>query len=216
VAYYPFNGNARDGSGNNHDGTVYGATPTADRFGVANAAYSFDGTSEYIEVPDDSALDCAAFSISLWARVQAFSSVKMGTDVNYQFLLFKQNTRESQFEGYSIGLDESQHFFSGGVCSSSGFQRIVAAPDSSAQTGEWVNIVLTADSNTVQLFLNGIKVGSEPTGFPLNYGSRPLRFGRTTDTIFDGLFSGSLDDIAIYNRVLSAQEVTDLQHARGL
>jgi hypothetical protein len=69
----------------------------------------------------------AAFSISLWARVQAFSSVKMGTDANYQFLLFKQNSRESQFEGYSIGLDERQHLFSGGVSSSSGLQRIVAS-----------------------------------------------------------------------------------------
>ena len=42
VAYYPFNGNANDESVNNNDGTVNGATLTADRFGNASSAYSFD------------------------------------------------------------------------------------------------------------------------------------------------------------------------------
>lgn len=215
VAYYPFNGNARDTSGNNHNGTIYGATLTTDRFGTANGAYFFAGNSQYIEVPDDSTLDCPALTISLWAKVQSFSSVKMGTDANYQFLLFKENTRVTQFEGYSIGLDEGQRRFSGGVSSTSGLQRIIAAPDSSAQIGQWVNITLTADSNKVQFYLNGVKTDTLHTGFALNYGSRPLRFGRTADANFDGFFSGSLDDIAIYNRVLSEKEVMDLQQAKG-
>lgn len=42
-AYYPFNGNANDASGNGHNGTVTGATLTTDKSGVANRAYSFDG-----------------------------------------------------------------------------------------------------------------------------------------------------------------------------
>ena len=45
VAYYPFNGNANDESGHGNNGTVYGATLTADRFGRANSAYSFDRLS---------------------------------------------------------------------------------------------------------------------------------------------------------------------------
>ena len=42
-AYYPFNGNANDESGDGHNGTVYGATLCPDRFGIADSAYSFDG-----------------------------------------------------------------------------------------------------------------------------------------------------------------------------
>ena len=42
VAYYPFNGNANDESGNGYNGTVYGATLTYDRFGNPNSAYSFN------------------------------------------------------------------------------------------------------------------------------------------------------------------------------
>ena len=48
IAYYPFNGNANDASGNGNNGTVYGATLTADRFGNPNSAYYFNGTNNYI------------------------------------------------------------------------------------------------------------------------------------------------------------------------
>ncbi|MDP6927346.1 MAG: hypothetical protein QGG84_09690, partial [Rhodospirillales bacterium] len=49
IAYYPFNGNANDESGNGNDGTVNGATLAADRNGETGKAYSFDGAS-HIEV----------------------------------------------------------------------------------------------------------------------------------------------------------------------
>jgi hypothetical protein len=48
VAYYSFDGNANDQSGNGHDGSVNGATLTTDRFGTPNSAYSFDGIDDYI------------------------------------------------------------------------------------------------------------------------------------------------------------------------
>ena len=50
VAWYPFDGNASDMSGNGNDGTVYGATLGTDRYGSANRAYSFDGVNDYVDV----------------------------------------------------------------------------------------------------------------------------------------------------------------------
>ena len=50
VAWYPFNGNANDESGNGNHGTVNGATLTADRNGKANSSYSFDGVSNFITI----------------------------------------------------------------------------------------------------------------------------------------------------------------------
>ena len=47
VAYYPFNGNANDESGNGNDGTVNGAIPTIDRFGSVDAGYEFNGNSDF-------------------------------------------------------------------------------------------------------------------------------------------------------------------------
>ena len=49
VAWYPFNGNANDSSGNGNNGTVHNATLSADRFNNPNSAYSFNGSSSYIK-----------------------------------------------------------------------------------------------------------------------------------------------------------------------
>ena len=57
VGWWPFNGNANDESGNNLNGTVNGASLVSDRFGSANKSYSFNGTSNYIEVADNNLLD---------------------------------------------------------------------------------------------------------------------------------------------------------------
>jgi hypothetical protein len=57
VAYYPFNGNANDESGNGNHGTVHGATLTADRFGNANSAYKFNGTDDRIVVVSNALLN---------------------------------------------------------------------------------------------------------------------------------------------------------------
>ncbi len=51
VAYYPFNGNAKDESGNGNNGSVFGATLTMDRFGNDRSAYEFNGTDNYISYP---------------------------------------------------------------------------------------------------------------------------------------------------------------------
>ena len=55
VAYYPFNGNANDESGNGNNGTVYGAQLVTDRFNVANSAYHFNG-STYIDCGSSSSM----------------------------------------------------------------------------------------------------------------------------------------------------------------
>ena len=67
VVYYPFNGNAKDASGNGNDGTVEGAILTADRFDNANSAYYFTGTNSDILVPETLfAATNAAWTVSLW------------------------------------------------------------------------------------------------------------------------------------------------------
>src|SRR6185503_16781133 len=68
AAYYPFNGNALDSSGNGHNGTVTGAAPAADRFGNSNHAYLFDGINDNVTVPDfNTILSTDEVSLSFWA-----------------------------------------------------------------------------------------------------------------------------------------------------
>jgi len=69
VAYYPFNGNAVDESGNGNHGAIYGADLTEDRFGNENAAFWFDGISSFIEIPDSESLDIVSeIAITGWIK----------------------------------------------------------------------------------------------------------------------------------------------------
>ncbi len=66
VVYYPFNGNANDESGNGNHGTVNGATLTVDRFENLNNAYRFDGSDDFIQLPQSVDLENYDFSISVF------------------------------------------------------------------------------------------------------------------------------------------------------
>ncbi|MFT7591273.1 MAG: hypothetical protein ACI9UJ_001196 [bacterium] len=67
VIHIPLNGNADDSTTNGNDGSVYGATSTTDRFGTTNAAYSFDGSDDYIKISPSSDLSKVEdFALSIW------------------------------------------------------------------------------------------------------------------------------------------------------
>jgi hypothetical protein len=76
VEYFPFSGNANDSSGNGHHGTVHGASLTTDRSGAGSKAYSFNGTSDYIQTAADNALSTFhTGTVSFW-----FSTPTPATD----------------------------------------------------------------------------------------------------------------------------------------
>ena len=64
MAWYKFNGNASDSSGNGNHGTVNGATLTSDRFGNANKAYYFNGVDNYIIVPASPSIQPKKFNFN--------------------------------------------------------------------------------------------------------------------------------------------------------
>src|SRR6266404_1202616 len=73
MAYYPFSGNANDVSGNNNNPVFNNATLTADRFGNPNSAYSFDGTSSYMRIPNSATLNFGTqMSVTAWVKVAGF------------------------------------------------------------------------------------------------------------------------------------------------
>ena len=72
VAWYPFDGNASDMSGNENHGSVYGASLSTDRHGQANMAYSFDGVDDWIEVSHNEQINfdsSSKLSLNLWIKI---------------------------------------------------------------------------------------------------------------------------------------------------
>ena len=69
VAYYPFNGNANDESGNGNNGTNNGATLTSDRFGNLNSAYNFPGICDSgININLNNTSNNVGYAVSLWVN----------------------------------------------------------------------------------------------------------------------------------------------------
>ena len=66
IGHWKLDGDAQDSSGHGHDGQVFNATPTTDRFGQHNQAYAFDGDGDYIDIPHSDTLNAMPISISVW------------------------------------------------------------------------------------------------------------------------------------------------------
>src|SRR5205085_3568228 len=73
VAYYPFNCNANDASGNGNNPIFNNATLTSDVYGNANSAYHFNGIDNYIQIPNSNSLNAAnTISICAWVKPTGF------------------------------------------------------------------------------------------------------------------------------------------------
>ena len=101
VAYYPFNSNANDESGNNFNGTVFGATLTTDRFGNTNRAYNFDGYDDEIQVIHAEALNIIGdISLSAW-----FNSIEAPLFRTCHTILIKRSQTSSLSFPYAISIN---------------------------------------------------------------------------------------------------------------
>ena len=196
VGYWPFNGNANDESGNGNHGTVNGATLTADRNGVANSAYSFDGVSNYITAESNDKFSSPNLSINLWVNKLSERDIQFLVNGN------TNNTIWSIHNGSGIF-----GFLTNQWCTN----QIAGNFNKEFKINEWANITLIFTPKNVMFYYNGLFVTSrENLEFNTNCSLKNmLYFGLD---IIDGLeyYHGKLDDISIYNRALSEQEVKQL------
>ena len=194
VGYWPFNGNANDESGNGNNGTVNGATLTEDRFGNGNKAYEFFNST--IEVPHNQNLGFgsdASFSVSFWFN-------KTTNNSPYHFMGKRVNG--SPTFNWQLGGTNNETSFG-----SSPPGLYVGAIFSSAQLNSvWTLLTGVYDNGNWKLFQNGLQVLSNnaQAGPDSNC---PLTFGNSGSYEY---FGGSLDDIGIWNRALTADEVLAL------
>ena len=201
VAYYPFNGNAKDESGNGNDGEVKGATLATDRHGKKVSAYSFDGTDDYIGVNDAGSLRPDYITVSVWFK-SPFSSILINKS---ELTRGKRHPRYAQLtfgEQFCVKRESQGQ-------STLGWQYSGAAPASSIDV--WEHRVGLWDGQKVKLYVNGeLAASKDGLAGPMdNISGGNLNFGVGWDLEGD-YFQGQMDDIRIYNRALSAEEVSAL------
>lgn len=200
IGWWPFNGNANDESGNGNHGTVNGATLTTDRLGNTGKAYGFDGVTNRIQVILTNPL-INNTTISVWY----FSTFLKGGP----FVHIGQDNGSATFcNGYNIGKggstlnDSGNDLISGFSC--------IGYYDShiQAENSRWNHAVLIKIANQIKFYLNGNLVSTQSTIIPI--APSPFIFFASTSQGFSTLFNGTLDDIAIYNRALTPQEINSL------
>ena len=211
VGWWAFTGNANDSSVNANNGTVNGATITEDRFGNPNNAFSFDGSSSYIEIPHDSSMDVSNVTISAW-----YNAIDYGINItSFQRLIVSKREGFGWGNSFQMGLTGP---FSGTInkinadWTIGGLNSILTFADSSLLTNTWFHFVYTHNNDSAKIYLNGNLVQSMAISGGLTYNTLPLRFGSRPNGWHP--FNGKLDDIGIWNRALTVCEIQDLYSAQ--
>lgn len=188
LAYYPMDGNTEDYSGRRRHALNFGAAPVAGRSGAQQSAYAFNGSSAYMDTPVDSNLP--RLTISAWFRADSTSGERSIVDSD-----IGGNYGHSLILGYWNGdntLDVQYHNGS----FDSGW---------SPSTGAWHHAVAVYEPGLVTLYVDGTLKGQWGYSGAAPDGSN-FRIGRhnATDPQW---FKGGIDDVRIYDRALSGEEV---------
>ncbi len=217
VGWWPFNGNANDESGNGNNGTVNGATLIADRLSNIGSAYYFNGSS-YIRVLHNNTLNFGTnnYTLSAWSMRQGNNS--------YQDIISKMLGSPS-YTGWGLNFINNYPRFEAGTTNNGSWLtngninngNISGSYTNPISNDLWYHFVavFNPSNSIIKLYINGELAVSEPTSTSL------INADNSNDLFFgvyqpEGAPSGSefligkIDDIAIYNRALTQEEVTSL------
>ena len=197
VAYYPFNGNANDGSGNGNDGVASGTTPFSDRFNKEVGALRFNGDGANVKLGPQvtSVISNGIFSFSFWVKISSGGtwSPRLMTSGMVDVGIDSTTGSAKVFYGGS-GFDSGNNIWS--------TDRI--------ESSKYYNIAGTYDRFKAALYINGKLVATQTS----SWGARGYKNATATVGINpengSDRFSGAVDDVRIYNRALSDGEVKAL------
>ena len=213
VAYYPFDGDANDESGNGNDGKTYSATLTTDRYGNENSAYYYDGVNDSLNITHDGNLTFHAsstFTLAGWFNME--------TDKGGYILSHKNGA----FNGYVFNVMSNDHLtdslrnrlrfeIEGNT---NGVNPVLFSEVIDINTWYFFTISFDGVNDSMTIYLDGVK--GESVALPtelvglIGQNSLPLTLGKRNLETSDNYFHGLIDDIAMYNRVLSAEEIESL------
>ena len=224
VAYYPFNGNANDESGNGYHGAVNGAKSTTDFKGETNSAYSFDGDDDYITTSTILSNVKENFTFSVWVKPQTTENLNWTEgSIGGSSSQYKQPVIHPT-HGQSYG-EESNSAGAGLYVGSNGLIVVEHSHDYvrnaliiETNLSSWNHITIVYKSNEPELYLNGSFVKSfdpgnrtvyaslgDDTTERANYSKSGFGSGFYPQLVQN--FSGNIDEIIVWNRALSQNEI---------
>ena len=210
IAHYPFNGSATDASENGHHGTIYGTEFTENRYGEAGQAVFFDGFDDYINVPDAEGLRLSgSYTISTWVNLAGYDSGIVNTILSKR--VGAGNT------GYLFFITGNEHTLGipAGTCVMvvSGGSDPYTVTEAAIEEEAWTHILFDydADNNVARTCFN-LQQDSEQEIHATNADTAvELKIGiDSPNQNSDFAFKGAMDDLRIYNRILTEEERMEL------
>ena len=191
VAYYPFDGDASDQSGNANDGIENNSVTYTT--GISGQAASFNGIDDFVKI--ESKLFGPKGTVSLW--------------------YFNDTTADEPLLGYLYDTDGSGLYYYNNRLGQSwvGFyneRESIYAP-SSWQYSRWTNVTITynLDEKSASIYVNGVKTQNIDTNNVQNLPDNTALFigKRFRPAIGNEAFRGLIDEFRIYNRALNQDEI---------
>ncbi len=198
---------ATDFSGNGNEGTLTnGPTFIAGKHGKA---LNFDGSNDYVAVNDASPLRSTDITIAGWIKGRS------GSASTWQSIVTKDNGNNSN-RNYWLGLTNGGGPYGnlGSILllakTSSGVDDVLATGGADLRDSQWHFIVAVIDdvADTSAVYVDGVSVGTDTHTGTVYTGSENFEIGRDSSAGIP--FDGAIDDLRIYNRVLSGTEITAL------
>lgn len=205
VAFYPFNGNANDESGNGNNGIVSGASLVSDRFNNINKAYLLNGVDNYIRMQKPGPIGNPRVSVSFW--------IKSNTQKSDAIIGWGDNGRTgNDFRIYQNGSCSGTIAFDTYDCAVNYLVGDII--------NKWQHFVVIYDGSIASnvfsssIYQSGQKISN--TCFTQNLGptnilgTNPITIGKYHGSLPSGFLHASLDDVRIYDRILTQEEITYL------
>ena len=211
VGWWPFNGNANDESGSGLNGISFECLDTTDRFGNNKSAFYFDGKNDYVQIKHSDKLNHLPFSISFWMKSneqkgfgkvfnKACCSSWNGWDIQIENSA-TTNSGTWHFEYYNAPCKGIYQTY----CSPVNFLTIESHND------KWHHCVLTIDSTFAKVYWDNVLIHTQKwDGDPIAPSTNlPLDIGRYGVGNI-GFYQGLLDDIGIWTKALTIEEIKQL------
>jgi len=203
-----------DSSGNNNTGYLTNSPAWAN--GVVGSGLKFNGvqtvaSGTYIGIPNSPSLQQIQSNIT----ISAWFNAKASVGVNGGCILAKTyGGLISPYQCFAISLDvgmKPSAFIGDGT------NRVYFSLNSSLPTNTWYNLLYTYNGSQIIIYTNGIFAAATNCSLKIATNNVPVTIGSSvylTDT-YNGVFDGTLDDVRIYNRALSASEITAIYQAEA-